>query len=387
MTSPVGGNEASAEHGTTLGPVGGARPPVHGATPPVGGAMPSAHGATPPVSPALQRAGAVPGEGVDAAVAAHYGDPMREQRLLAEGLASVDVSHRDVVTVGGPDRLRWLHSMTTQQLTDLPPRVSAESLVLSPKGHIEHALHVVDDGSLTWLSVEPGTAEALVAWLDSMRFMLRVEVADRSAEYAVIGEPVDAEGAPGEPPTWVDRWPELGPDTATYSTVEPHPARGRRWRELIVPRSGLAADLAERELAGMWAAEALRVAAWRPRLGFETDHRTLVHELDWLRTAVHLHKGCYRGQETVARVYNLGRPPRRLVFLHLDGSGHVLPQAGSALRAGARPVGRLTSVVRHHELGPIALALVKRSTPVDELLAVDTDSGVVSASQTVIVAP
>jgi hypothetical protein len=137
----------------------------------------------------------------------------------------------------------------------------------------------------------------------------------------------------------------------------------------------------DRPLAGTWAAEALRVAAWRPRLGFETDHRTIPHELDWMRTAVHLHKGCYRGQETVARVHNLGRPPRRLVFLHLDGSGHVLPDPGAPVTSGGRVMGRLTSVARHYVDGPIALAVVKRSTPVDADLVV---GGVVGA-QTVIV--
>ncbi len=160
-------------------------------------------------------------------------------------------------------------------------------------------------------------------------------------------------------------------DTAAYGPVEGHPGAGRPWRELIVPRAELAAAVGDRPLAGTWAAEALRVAAWRPRLGFETDHRTIPHELDWLRTAVHLHKGCYRGQETVARVHNLGRPPRRLVFLHLDGSGHVLPAPGAAVTAGGREVGRLTSVARHYVDGPIALAVVKRSTPVDADLVVD----------------
>jgi len=139
--------------------------------------------------------------------------------------------------------------------------------------------------------------------------------------------------------------------------------------------------MGDRPLAGMWAAEALRVAAWRPRLGFETDQRTIPHEVDWLRTAVHLHKGCYRGQETVARVHNLGRPPRRLVFLHLDGSGHTLPGRGVEVEAGGRVVGRLTSVARHHELGPIALAVIKRNTPLD---AVCTAAGL-SASQEEIV--
>jgi folate-binding protein YgfZ len=321
-----------------------------------------------PGTPLLSRPGAVAGEGVDAAVAAHYGDPLREQRLLVEGLAAVDLSHRGVLTVAGPDRLTWLHSITTQMLTGLVPRTSAETLVLSPKGHIEHDLHLVDDGEATWVTVEPGTAEVLASWLDSMRFMLRVEVNDVSSEFAVIGEPVRSENRPGEPLAWSDPWPLLVGDTAAYSAVvDPaaHPGSERPWRELIVPRDQLGAAIGDRPMAGMWAAEALRVAAWRPRLGFETDHRTIPHEVDWLRTAVHLHKGCYRGQETVARVHNLGRPPRRLVFLHLDGSGHTLPERGAEVEVNGRVVGALTSVARHHELGPIALAVIKRTTPLD----------------------
>src|SRR6478735_4051768 len=140
-------------------------------------------------SPLLDRPGAVEGDGVDLGVAAHYGDPLREQRLLVEGLAVVDLSHRGVVTVTGPDRLSWLHSITTQDLTGLPPRESRETLVLSPKGHVEHSLHVVDDGETTWITTEPDDAAPLTAWLESMRFMLRVEVADVTAEWAVIGEP------------------------------------------------------------------------------------------------------------------------------------------------------------------------------------------------------
>ncbi len=332
-------------------------------------------------SPLLDRQGAVEGEGADAGVAAHYGDPMREQRLLAEGLAVVDLSHRGVVTVTGPDRLTWLHSMTTQHLTGLAPRTSRESLVLSPKGHIEHALHLVDDGETTWITVEPRGAPSLVAWLNSMRFMLRVEVADVTAHWAVLGEPIGAESAPGEPLAWVDAWPALVGDTAAYGPVEGHPGEGRAWRELIVARPDLEAAVGDRPLAGTWAAEALRVMAWRPRLGAETDHRTIAHEVDWLRTAVHLHKGCYRGQETIARVHNLGRPPRRLVFLHLDGSGHVLPDAGAPVRFGDREVGRITTVARHHEDGPIALAVIKRSIPED----VDLLVGETAASQTVVV--
>jgi folate-binding protein YgfZ len=336
------------------------------------------------ISPLLSRGGAVAGDGIDAAVAAHYGNPLREQRLLVEGLAAVDLSHRGVLAITGADRLSWLHSITTQMLTGLAPRTSVETLVLSPRGHIEHDLHLVDDGQTTWVTVEPGTAAALAAWLDSMRFMLRVEVRDVGADFAVIGEPVRSEAAAGEPLAWSDPWPLVVGDTAVYSAeVDPaeHPGSERPWRELIVPRDRLESALGDRPLAGMWAAEALRVAAWRPRLGFETDQRTIVQELDWLRTAVHLHKGCYRGQETVARVHNLGRPPRRLVFLHLDGSGHTLPERGADVEAEGKVVGRLTSVARHHEFGPIALAVIKRNTALD---TVCTTAGL-SASQEEIV--
>ena len=346
--------------------------------PPVGSDVPAVTR-----SALLGHAGAVEGDGPDAGVAAHYGDPLREQRLLSEGLAVVDLSHRGVVTVTGPDRLSWLHSITSQQLAGLGPRQSREALVLTPKGHVEHNLHLVDDGETTWITTEPGRSAALVGWLDSMRFMLRVEVADVTSGWAVLGEPSGLESQPGERLAWRDPWPDLVGDTAAYGPVEGHPALGRAWREVLVERQALADAVADRDLAGTWACEALRVAAWRPRLGFETDHRTIAHEVDWLRTAVHLHKGCYRGQETVARVHNLGRPPRRLVFLHLDGSGHTLPERGAPVMAGDRQVGQLTSVARHFEDGPVGLALVKRNTPVDDVL----DIAGISASQVVVVAP
>ena len=341
--------------------------------------------AAPTLSPLLARHGAVAGEGVDAAVAWHYGDPVREQRLLLEGLAAVDLSHRAVVTVTGVDRLTWLHSITTQHLSALAPRTSSEALVLSPKGHIEHALHLVDDGATTWITAEPGTGPALTQWLRGMQFMLRVETVDRTEEFAVIGEPVASESVDGEPLAWRDPWPSVTPGSVSYAEVPgaEHPGAERTWREVIVARDGLDAAIGDRPLAGTWAAEALRVAAWRPRLGFETDHRTIPHEVDWLRTAVHLTKGCYRGQETVARVHNLGRTPRRLVMLHLDGSGHLLPERGSDVMDGERRVGHLTSVARHHELGPIGLALVKRSLATDVVL----DIGDVSAAQEVVVRP
>lgn len=342
----------------------------------------------------LQRPGAVAAEGPDAGVAWHYGDPTGEQRALEAGSAVVDLSARGVVTVSGPDRLTWLHSLTTQHLSGLEPGQATEALILSPHGHVEHALHVVDDGGTTWIGVEPGTSGALVEWLRSMQFMLRVQVDDVSDAWAVLGQPTRGAARDGVlatvpgPPVWVDPWPYVGPASASYAAVSQaeHPGRLRPWREVLVPREdvpqvvdGLLAQGAR--LAGTWAAEALRVAAWRPRLAFETDHRTIPHEVDWLRTAVHLNKGCYRGQETVARVHNLGRPPRRLVMLHLDGSGHALPAAASPVLLDGRAVGAVTTSARHHELGPIALAVVKRSVPVDATLDVD---GVAAAQEVVV---
>ena len=305
-------------------------------------------------SPLLQRPGAVPADPPDAGVAAHYGDPFREQRLLAERRASVDLSHRPVVRVAGPDRLSWLHSLTSQHLEQLEPGVPTEALVLSPHGHVEHALALVDDGEATWAHVEPGSAGGLVTYLDSMRFWSKVEVEDVSEAYAVVLRPEAVAGAPARP---------------TPEGVES-----------FVPRSALTSVL-DGDLAGVWALEALRIAAGRPRLGLETDHRTIPHEVGWIPAAVHLDKGCYRGQETVARVHNLGRPPRRLVLLHLDGSDSVLPGHGDPVLREDRQVGHVTSSARHYELGPVALALVKRSTPPDAPLV----AGGVAAAQEVIV--
>ena len=343
------------------------------------------------MSALLGRRGAVAAAGPDEGVAWHYGDPTAEQRALAAGGAVVDLSHGGVVRVAGPDRLTWLHSITSQHLLGLAPRTSTELLVLSPQGHIEHAAGVVDDGEATWLLTEGSHAAPLAGWLDRMKFTLRVEIDDVTQQWATIGEPVDAEGGEGEPITWRDPWPRTLPGGTRYGPEDAaHPGAGRAWRLVLVPRDRLVAAVAEREaagwrLAGTWAAEAARVEAWRPRLATEVDHRSIPHELDWMRTAVHLEKGCYRGQETVARVHNLGRPPRRLVMLHLDGSGHLLPERGAEVRVEDRVVGTVTSVARHHELGPVALAVIKRSAPTDVELVVDCEGGGVAAGQEVVV--
>jgi len=324
------------------------------------------------VSELLALPGAVEAGWPDQGVAAHYGDPMREQRALAGGGGLVDRSNRGVLRITGQDRLSWLHSLTTQHLEGLAAGESAEALILSPTGHVEHHLVLTDDGTSTWVHVEPGTVTALAAFLESMRFMLRVEVADVSRDYAVLTV--------------------LGPAAADLAAGVEGVARVNQRSfgiiDLLVPRDQLAdaaGQLAQGggAVAGMWAFEALRIAARVPRLGLDTDHRTIPHEVGWIEAAVHLNKGCYRGQETVARVHNLGHPPRRLVFLHLDGSADRLPAHGDPVELDGATVGFVGSAARHYELGPIALALVKRTVPVDATLI----AGGVAAAQEVIVPP
>jgi len=324
-------------------------------------------------SPLLGWPGAVPASWPDEGVAAHYGDPLREQRATEESAGVVDRSNRGVVRITGPDRLSWLHSLTTQQLEGLTAGAAAQALVLSPNGHVEHHLTLTDDGTAIWVHVEPGTAAALAEFLESMRFMLRVEVADGSQDSAVL---TVLGPAAGDFVAGLDGV-RASVDPGSFGTID-----------LIVARDQLpevAGNLVRRgaAAAGMWAFEALRIAAHVPRFGLDTDHRTIPHEVGWIEAAVHLTKGCYRGQETVARVHNLGHPPRRLVFLSLDGSEDRLPGHGDPVELDGATVGFIGSAARHYELGPIGLALVKRTVPVDATLL----AAGVAAAQEVIVPP
>ena len=300
-------------------------------------------------SPLLDLPGAVAGDGVDAPVAAHYGSFNKEQRALEQLDGFVDLSHRDVVRLEGPDRLTWLHSLTTQHLTDLTPGTGTQAQILSPQGHVEHAFRGADDGAAVTLHTEPGAAAPLVDFLERMKFMSRVEITDVTEELAVAWRPSRVE--------------------------DPYE---------LVPRDRLAAYAeAAGPAAGTWAFEALRIARGEPRFGLDTDHRTIPNEVGWIGSAVHLDKGCYRGQETVARVHTLGRPPRRLTLLHLDGTENRLPTAGAEVLLGEKSIGFVGSSARHHELGPIALALVKRNVD----LAADLTADGMPATQEVVVDP
>jgi folate-binding protein YgfZ len=325
----------------------------------------------------------------------HYGNPLGEQRALAAGTAVVDLSDRSILTITGPDRLTWIDSLTSQSVARLQPGESAETLLLDPTGRLEYSVRIVDDGISTWILLEADEAPGLHKWLDRMRFMLRVEVADRTADYATLGTlgtpAIDAAAPNGVALVWHDPWTNVVTGGHQYARVAQHPSAEWTYTELLIERTRLD-EAAALPAAGTLALEALRIAAWRPRRATEVDERTIPHELDWLRSAVHLNKGCYRGQETIAKVHNLGHPPRRLVLLHLDGSEGVLPVHGDVVTGvdklgEAREVGQITSAALHYELGPIALAVIKRTTDATaDLVVTAAEHGVaIAAAQEIIV--
>jgi len=339
----------------------------------------------------------------DVGVPAHYGDPMREQRTLDTAVGLVDRSNRDVLAVPGEERASWLHTLTTQHLSELRAGQGTELLVLSPNGHVEQHALVAEDGTTAWLDTEPGAGAGLLKYLTMMRFFTKVEPRDATGEMAVLSlvgpQAVAAAAARlgvelAEPRVFDVPGPKFATGsvpnapTALYD-VRPfgEGALARRVPlgvDLLVPRSSLddvLTALAEVPRAGLWAYEAIRVAHRMPRLGWETDHRTIPAEAGLLAPAVHLEKGCYRGQETVARVHHLGRPPRRLVLLHLDGIATDQPPAqGTPVTLDGRTVGFVGTAVRHHELGMIALALLKRNVAEDAALQVAESAAAIDAS-------
>ena len=398
----------------------------------------------------------------------HFGNPLREQALLAQGQAWAWLS-RDVVEVSGADRLSYLTTVSTQVLTDLEnDGQSRQVLFLDANGHILYAALAVaglvpapaeqlapGEQSVLLLLVDAGCGDGLAQLLNSRRFMLRVQAQVRPdlQVAGAIGDGVQKLAGVVENlvTTWSDPWPGITPGGSTYFTGTRHPGANYRAGGVVValeagqtapgqeqasgqeitpgqapgpsqaaasgqeaapgqehalapsqaaasgqePGQALAAAGLTQGLTqvGELAWEALRIEAGLPRWAREVDARAIPNELDWLRTGVHLNKGCYPGQETIARTVNLGRPPRRLVQLQLAGWQGQLPEVGARvyLPAGDNPagkaVGTITSVARHWELGNIALALVRRGVPAQAELAVDLEAGYESASQELLVDP
>jgi tRNA-modifying protein YgfZ len=309
----------------------------------------------------------------DAGAVWHYGDPLGEQRTAADEAVVVDRSHRAVLTLTGSDRQTWLHNISTQHVSDVHDGTVTQNLSLDVQGRVEDHWIQTELGGVTYIDTEAWRGEPLLTYLRKMVFWS--DVAVEPADLAVLSllgprladqQLLDVLGVGSLP----------AEDTAVAlpdgGFLRRMPGPGVEL-DLVVPRDQ-AAQWRQRP-AGMWAFEAHRVAALRPRLGVDTDERTIPHEVGWIGTAVHLDKGCYRGQETVARVHNLGKPPRMLVLVHLDGSPDR-PATGDPVLAGGRTVGRLGTVVDHVDEGPIALALVKRGLPADTPLTTGGETAV-----------
>ena len=312
-----------------------------------------------------------------------FSNPLVEQREFIAGSSAVLLEDRAVLVVAGEDRLTWLHDLLSQKLDDLKPGVSVEALWLDAQGRIVRDFHIVDDGEKAWLITYSAEIETLVSQLQRMVFRAKVSIENLSSKYVVIAS--WAKAVKGSVISWLDAWPTTASGGWRYGDA---PTEPWQYLESIVPVGQVDSVWKEFKHCGTMALDALRVAAMRPTGPNEIDDKALPHEFDWLSSAVHMSKGCYRGQEAVAKVHNLGHPPRRLVFLHLDGSAHALPNLGDEVFGKEDiAVGKITSVGQHHEMGPIALALVKRNTPMDiELKIVTQATGEeLSAMQEVIV--
>ncbi|EHY89463.1 CAF17-like 4Fe-4S cluster assembly/insertion protein YgfZ [Saccharomonospora azurea] len=349
-------------------------------------------------SPLLRRPGAVapPDDLPEAGVPWHWGDPFAEQRTASRGVAVVDRSHRQILTVTGEERLSWLHLVISQHVTELPDGEGTEALVLDSQGRIDAHMVLAHVDGTVYLDTDPGAMatsalpkgdpkQPLQAYFEAMKFWSKVEITDATDDWALLTL------LGPEVPELLARF-DIALDSRPYAVTRFSGGVARRmpWPgassvDLLVPRAELddwwtrLTDAGARP-TGTWAFDALRVESRRPKLGVDTDERAIPHEVGWIGSAAHVAKGCYRGQETVAKVHNVGRPPRHMVLLHLDGSQEIYPETGDPVLLGERTIGRVGSVAQHHELGPIALALLKRSTPWDAELTVGTEDRVVQAS-------
>jgi folate-binding protein YgfZ len=327
-----------------------------------------------------------PASSPDAGATWHYGDPLGEQRAALTDAVVIDRSHRGVITLTGPERLSWLHDISSQHVADLADGATVENLSLDGQGRVEDHWVQTELRGVSFLDTEPWRAEPLLAYLKRMVFW--ADVVPDAADHGILSllgpaladkKVLDALGLDALPDELIAA-PLAG--GGFVRRMPTHPDGPAIALDAVVPGEGLPAwreRLAAAGIrpAGVWTYEAHRVAGLRPRLGVDTDERTIPHEVGWIGTAVHLDKGCYRGQETVARVHNLGKSPRMLVLTHLDGSVSR-PATGSPLLAGGRAVGRLGTVVDHVDLGPVALALVKRGLAADTRLTASSEDAEVA---------
>lgn len=332
-------------------------------------------------------------------VAWHYGEPLSEQRAITSTGAIVDRSHRRVIRVTGPEAAAFLHNLLSQKLDDVQAGWSGSALDLDTQGRILHTMDIAvttdtsadanasagdgagsgtgdgagaaaaPEGLAFYLDCEAGKFDSLRDFLQKMIFWSQVTIEEADlAIITVLGGPTDT------------HLPSQAVYSRTVSTATPADASSAQpttglWEasrtDIAVPREQLEAAVEELEstglqLIGLMAYTAERVKALEAE-SVDLDEKSIPHEIPhWIGRgervgAVHLEKGCYRGQETVARVENSGRSPRVLVLLHLDGSAPTMPSPGADIQVKGRRVGKLGTVIDDCDYGPIALGIIKRS--------------------------
>lgn len=359
-------------------------------------------------------------DGSVAPTALHYGNPLVEQSRLSTRPGLVDQWDRVAVKISGEQRSSWLNDLISQKVNAIAPGQATFGLILDLQGRVEHYFGISALEDCLILDSPAAQADALVDYLSKMIFWAQVEVTRLPwAKLTLVGCPLAPGGElfPAAGSGVAGRGGDSLPSDAAGSGAPPagsgislpaglgalvwrsHSTAVAQSLDLWVPAERVAEAwdaLSSTELTpagaplpvGRMAWDALRIQAREPILGVDTDERTIPHEVPVFigkgiagatqlgsatdgptEAAVHLNKGCYRGQETVSRVHNLGKSPRVLVLLHLDGSANVLPEPGAVVSAGKKNIGRVGSSTHDADLGPVALALVKRA--VVEKLATD----------------
>jgi folate-binding protein YgfZ len=305
----------------------------------------------------------------------HFGDPAAEYDAARRAAAVADRSFASKIELGGPDRVRLLHNLCTNDIKGLPPGRGCEAFVTNVQGKILAHVRVFAEAQSLWLDTVPGAAPALLAHFNRYVIMEKVELADRTGEFAqllVVGpaaKRVVAAAAQRDVP-------ELSDLEHVAVSLAGHACRLMNNDSLGLPaiELRLAAGNARPVWQAVWHAgqplglramgerayETLRVEAGLPDYGVDIDDSNLPQEVGRDRRDISFTKGCYLGQETVARIDALGHVNRHLVGLAIPGQ-RAVPPAGSAISAADKVAGKVTSAVFSPALDcPIALGYVRR---------------------------
>jgi len=289
-------------------------------------------------------------------------------RAAREGCGLIDRSERGRLALTGSGALEFLNGQVTNELEGLAPGEGRYAAFLTHKGKMLGDLRILattgeDGGTELLLDTERPALQALFDMI--RRFKVGYEVALHkrtleSGQLSLLG-PLSCEVA-GIEGLGAEEHANLPVDIEGTPALAVRTAEGL---DLICPSAETERLIGVLHLRGAvpveeWAAETRRIEAGRPRYGIDLDETVIPQEAGLNERAVSFTKGCYVGQETVARLFYKGKPNRRLRGLRLSG----LTPAGAELRLGDRVVGRLTSVADSPALGPIGLALVRREAEV-----------------------